>query len=393
MRRFAAIFLLLAAPVFAETVQTTDGRTLRGTLVALDEKQIVLRGAAEERIPLEKVRSIVFDGRAAGDAMSRAGQQVLVAEDASRIAVTTVTLKDGKLAASAEISKSLAFPVESFARLIRPRKHEKPGDILKQRAERKLARSQKDALLVNSAGDDWIVVTGLLTALEGEKLILNYDGNDTPMEANTVPLIEFAAVKAGAPVQAPAELRCTDGSVLTLKALQINAKQARVTTPALGTFTIDAATLAAIRLQNGTLAYLSDLPIAESKQTGFFDENFALRKDASVAGTPLRIAGVGFEKGLGLHARCEIRYDLGGQYKQLAATVGIDDAVTSGSARVKLVADGKTLQELPVRAGEAGVAVKLDLTGVKTLTIIAEFAEKSLGVGARVNICDPVLAK
>src|SRR5690606_32205419 len=56
-----------------------------------------------------------------------------------------------------------------------------------------------------------------------------------------------------------------------------------------------------------------------------------LQQDLSTDENPLTINGEVFAKGLGTHSRSELVYNLGGEYQQFTASVGIDDEVGDGA--------------------------------------------------------------
>lgn len=84
-------------------------------------------------------------------------------------------------------------------------------------------------------------------------------------------------------------------------------------------------------------------------------------------GSPMRIGGVAYAKGLGTHAPAKVRYYLGGRCTSFTAEVGVDDAQTArGSVRFAVVADGSEKVQSPV-LGAADPAWRLtaDVTGAR----------------------------
>ena len=120
-----------------------------------------------------------------------------------------------------------------------------------------------------------------------------------------------------------------------------------------------------------TLVYLSDL--TETYATIGWG---TLRKDASVSGTPIRLAGVVYGKGLGTHATSDIRYDLAASCSRFEATVGVDDAVTLGSLRFRVYGDGSLLFDSSYAAGgnltgsRPGLPISVDVSGRRELRLL-----------------------
>lgn len=96
----------------------------------------------------------------------------------------------------------------------------------------------------------------------------------------------------------------------------------------------------------------------------------------SVDRHPLKIGGVGFDRGVGTHAVSRYELDLGGKGARFSAVVGVDDEVGKlGSIRFFVYADGKKRAESTVmRGGEAGQNLTVDLSGVKKLVLLVDDA-------------------
>ncbi len=93
--------------------------------------------------------------------------------------------------------------------------------------------------------------------------------------------------------------------------------------------------------------------------------------NAAVAGRPITIAGQRFGKGLGTHAPGIMTFPLGGTHRLFTAWVGVDDEAPRAGSVVFLVRlDGKlAFNSGVVRWGGAAKPIRLDLTGVRELTL------------------------
>lgn len=324
--------------------------------------------------------------------MSIAGQHVVVGADGVLLAVRDVKIADGRLTARSAALGDVALPLEKAVRLLRPRPHEKPADVDRVRQSLKIEPNQKDTLVVQAAGADAVSLSVVLSSLDADTVHADYDGTDVSLDAATVTLVEFAAVKRGPPTPPAGYIVCTDGTRLPFAAMEQSGGKVIVISPALGKLMIAGAMVAQVRYATPDAIYLSDLQPSAVRQTPFFDDVMAWRRDRSSAGTPLSLRGTTYEKGLGLHARCHLTFDLKRQYAQLTAVAGIDDSVPGGLAVLRITGDGRDLlKETLLRGGAAPVQLRLDLSGIAELTIVADFAPGTFGVGARVNLCDPLL--
>jgi hypothetical protein len=76
-----------------------------------------------------------------------------------------------------------------------------------------------------------------------------------------------------------------------------------------------------------------------------------LHRDQSVHGTPLKIGGREYRKGLGVHSVSEMVFRLGGQFKEFQSDIGVDaSAEGKGSVRFKVCVDGLVRQADASRA-------------------------------------------
>ncbi|GAA2818223.1 endo-alpha-N-acetylgalactosaminidase family protein [Streptomyces showdoensis] len=89
-------------------------------------------------------------------------------------------------------------------------------------------------------------------------------------------------------------------------------------------------------------------------------------------GSPLRIGGVTYAKGLGSHAPARVRYYLGGRCTSFTAEVGVDDVQTSrGSVRFSVLADGTEKVLSPVlKAADSAWPLTADVTGAAYVDLV-----------------------
>ena len=109
----------------------------------------------------------------------------------------------------------------------------------------------------------------------------------------------------------------------------------------------------------------------------------------------MRLRGNTFDRGIGLHTESRLTYDLAGRYRRFEALVGLDDQTgKGGSARVRVLVDGKSvdLGAADLTGRREPLAVRVDLTGAKELTLVAEFGERG-GVRGHVNWANARLVK
>ncbi|MFJ8300429.1 endo-alpha-N-acetylgalactosaminidase family protein [Streptomyces sp. NPDC094447] len=107
---------------------------------------------------------------------------------------------------------------------------------------------------------------------------------------------------------------------------------------------------------------------------GPVERNLSNGETGTGDGSPLRIGGVTYAKGLGTHAPSTVRYYLGGRCTSLTAEVGVDDVQTSrGSVRFSVLADGAAKATSPVlRAADAAWSLTADVTGADYVDLVVD---------------------
>lgn len=122
-------------------------------------------------------------------------------------------------------------------------------------------------------------------------------------------------------------------------------------------------------------AWASDLDWASARSGwGPVERDMSNGGTAAGDGTPLRIGGVAYAKGLGTHAPAAVRYYLGGGCTSFTAEVGVDEAQTTrGSVRFTVTADGTGKAESPVlRASDPAWSLTADVTGASYVDLVAD---------------------
>ncbi|MFJ4717141.1 endo-alpha-N-acetylgalactosaminidase family protein [Streptomyces sp. NPDC088785] len=122
-----------------------------------------------------------------------------------------------------------------------------------------------------------------------------------------------------------------------------------------------------------TDAYASDLDWTSADNGwGPVERDRSVGEQGEGDGTPLKIGGTAYAKGLGTHAPATIRYYLGGRCTSFTAEVGVDDVQTTrGSVRFSVAADGTEKVASPVlKATDTPWSLKADLTGARYVDLV-----------------------
>lgn len=129
------------------------------------------------------------------------------------------------------------------------------------------------------------------------------------------------------------------------------------------------------------MQYVSDLDwIEQSNGYGPIERDQSNGQAAEGDGRTIKIAGVTYPKGVGMHATGSLTAWLGGTCTAFRTVVGIDDEVLetpgesgTGSVRFQVYGDGVLLAETPVLTNDdGGVPLDVDVTGVRRLRLVAD---------------------
>jgi hypothetical protein len=141
--------------------------------------------------------------------------------------------------------------------------------------------------------------------------------------------------------------------------------------------------LVALQPLGGKVTYVSDLRPASYRHIPFLSIAWPFRGDRSVLGSQLRCDGKLVLKGIGMHSASRLTYDLDAAYRRMDAELGIDDETHGkGSVLFCVFVDEGNSNWQPkytssiVRGGEPPIAMSVDLTGAKRVSLLVEYADR-----------------
>jgi hypothetical protein len=136
------------------------------------------------------------------------------------------------------------------------------------------------------------------------------------------------------PAAAPLLCKVYDihANVIFASALTVNGDKLSAATPNGVKLEMPRAALARLDYTKGKLSYLSDWDEKDPKlmrytetSAGGIAEHF--RRDKNLDDGPIRLESVPYAKGLAVHARTDLIYELNGEYREFKAIIGVDDLV------------------------------------------------------------------
>jgi len=264
-------------------------------------------------------------------------------------------------------------------------------------AERGGANTEKDQVRLKNND----LLDGFIVSIDAEQLQIATGANDeiaTDIALARVERLTFGGVTPAKGIPAlAARIRFVGGSVLTVP---LDAKTNRNTfawtigdisfkDPAGKDRKISTDTVAAIDIVGGRVVYLTDLDPAKDEQTTLMGTRWETQINRNVMGEPLVVGRKLYHRGIGVHTKSSLLYELDGSFDVLKCQVGMDDsAAPHGSANVAVLLDGKLLWEASnLKAGDAAVELAVPIKGGKRLELRATpaLADGKLDVLGRVN--------
>ena len=401
----AAIHLVIFAAATASAlpagptaeVTTVAGEAFTGRLVRIEGGEAeFLTSAGSRKVPLRDLWRIRL--ARAGEVMTSAGAVVvaLAAPKGAVLRVDGLSIADGRLHGHSALLGRFSLEMSRISAVYLPGKGQSPDDCRKALERLELPAGRRDYLLAEDQRGKLVPVPGVLKGISGGKVAFEFAGRERTMDLAAVRAIQLArvATPASRPVSL-GRLVGRDGSVVPFTAITADGSRMTVTGPGLEASSTDLAAVAEIAFDAGRCVYLSELKPLKVAQVGLFDVVFPLGIDRSSAGGPIRLGGRSYARGLGLHSRCEVSYELDGNFAAFAALAGIDDAGGNrGNATLKLLGDGRELiKPLNLTAADGAVSIRCDLTGVKVLTILVDFGPDGVDVGDHVSLAEARLIK
>jgi hypothetical protein len=211
------------------------------------------------------------------------------------------------------------------------------------------------------------------------------------------PQIELPAMK-----EPKIFLSLQDGGTVSGQLLELVEGTLSLSTLFAKSLRIDLNRIETLRFAGVAFEYLSDLDPVKVEELPYVGEasdfRFHYRRDASVTGQPLMAGGERCSKGLGVHSRCNLTYDVSKGYQRFEASYGLADEVKDlpGKASVifRVYVDDQLKFESPtVRTGDPPKALApISLKGAKLLRLEVDFAD-NYDIADRALWLEPVLIR
>ena len=134
----------------------------------------------------------------------------------------------------------------------------------------------------------------------------------------------------------------------------------------------------------------------EGAVIGFDDRLDRVRRNTNPDGGGIKMGGVPYQRGLAMPSPTSLSYSLAGEYRELQAMVGLDDAtgIAEGVVRLRIEGDGKVLAMVEISRSNRSKPEKLaiNLKDVQVLKILVESSDLS-PFGRHIILANPKVSR
>jgi|SRR5579872_3788155 len=396
MSVFWSLLVLIAAlPLPAAEIETLNGDRHAGDLVELTGESAVLKqGPTSVTLPLAGVLEIRFPAASLPEVST--GSRVAFI-DGTRLTLGNFSVAGDKVNCETSYGKfSLSVSRVSHVRFgISTSKLDEAWAAL-------LARESKNDLLVVKKDDVLDFLSGEVGDVagqgdSGDKIAFLLDGDEVPVAREKVYGIIFHR-RAPSIGKSACQVRLTQGDALNVARFAWDGNSLKLRLVAGSDVVVPAPLVAAIDFSADRIKYLSDLKPRDVKYVPFFDIYlYEYRRDKSLDGTPLTLAGKSYARGLAIHSKATLKYRIGGEYTRFRAVAGIDDSVRGQNkhenVQLVITGDGKKLFDQEVKTIDAPRPIDLDVTGVRDFEILVDFGSDMRDVADHLDLADAKLIR
>ncbi len=258
---------------------------------------------------------------------------------------------------------------------------------VKTKYDQQLAKpGDDDFALVLSRDGGVAEINGRVQGLSDAGLKILYEGQERSIKLERLQALVLASHPVTHVWKGPYQLfRLSSGDILSAAWLALGEKTCDVKLAWGRDVALPRDAVVEITGRNTKMVNLSEMTPLSVEQVPYFDRLVPWVRDKAWNNRPLKLDGKTYTRGLAVHSRCVLTYDLGGEFATFRAILGFDEeAGDRGRVVCRLVVDDKELFAKPdFRAGEKPLPVEVSVKGAKRLRLEVDFGEGE-DVGDRV---------
>lgn len=245
---------------------------------------------------------------------------------------------------------------------------------------------EDDVLLVLSKDGSVTEVKGKIQSLGDDGLKLLYENQDRSIKLDRVQAVILAAHPSVRSWKGPYQtFRMASGDVVSANWQSLAEKIVQVKTPWGTVIDVPREAVVEVNGRNTKMVNVSELTPTSVEQVPYFDRTIAWVRDKAWNNRPLRLDDKTYNRGLAVHSRCVLTYDLAGEFSTFRSILGFDEeAGDRGRVVCRVLVDGKEVFVKPdFRSSDKAIPVEVAVKGGKELKLEVDFGEDE-DVGDRV---------
>lgn len=253
---------------------------------------------------------------------------------------------------------------------------QKLSELLRLRKDQPGAEPAEDHVTdvaVVARGSEVLVLNGRILEVQPQQVAFEWKGTQRPIPWNRLGGLIFARPELR---RAPCIVRLNTGDAIAGQVVGGASGVLKLRMAVLEReLDIPWASVERVDCRSERLVVLSDLQPAGYEFEPFFDKNWNYAVDRTLTGRQIRLGGRAFARGLSMHSRARLVYQLDGQFERFAATAGIlDEMGGRGCVTLRVRGDGRVLWSATgVRGGEPPRDVSVDIAGVRELSLEVDY--------------------
>jgi len=403
---------LAAGPLTAE-VESLSGEIVSGAIVELSNRQIVVATDNPEKsrtIAVADLQQIRLRPVAQPHPSPAAWVELT---DGSQLLAAELALKQGRCQITLPWGGQVSLP----GRALRTIRFQKQTTALAAEWSRLLASKPSADMAVLRKKDKLDVLEGVLQEIDDKAAVFTMDDEPVRIGRGKLEgLILFPPRER--PAAAAAVIVAQDGSRYQAGQFSVTQGKMELTTPSGLKLTQPLERIAQVDFAAGKTVWLDDLEPQLAQWTPYFPTTklseplgklFHLRRNQAIlagetagddGAMQLRYPGENglanirsFRKGLALHSRSRVVYELQEPFRHFQAIAGIDARVgRQGHVQLKIEGDGRELLSVSISGQDAPRPIDVDIRGVKELVLTVDYGQH-LDVGDYLNLCEARLLR
>ncbi len=403
--------LLVTAPPAPVEIRTLAGETIAAQLVELEPDKLTIEVNGQPRpLPLAQLQQVTFDNKPRAAATPKIWVEL---RDGSVLAADEYSVHSDTAHVALTGDKPLELPVRSI-RTVRfkeqtPDQHGEWLEILQLPTRTDLIVIRKD--------DHIDSIAGVVRDIGDDAVQFELEGQPIPVKLEKVEgLVYHESTPAQLP---PSTFRVTDIDGTELEGAGWTATESgvRFQSPLGVEITRSFVQLRHIDFSADKIIFLSDLKPRAMTWMPYFEaaklsetlaqfyrpkmDRALTRSDSASDDGKLQLLAAGggqpvpetFEKGIAMHSRSSLVFDLPDDVRQFRATAGIDFRVRDhGNVRLVIRGDGRELYAENIAGADPPRELSVNIAGVRQLELFVDYGE-NLDIGDHLNLCNARLVK